>query len=53
MRDPTYKIALTFEDANGNNVTLATECPENQIEATHLLLSNEAKSLQSDDSTEE
>jgi hypothetical protein len=49
MRDPTYKIALSFKDANGNDVTLATECVENQIATAHILLSAEAANLQSTD----
>ena len=52
MRDPQYKIALVFEDADGNNVTLATDVPENQVKAAHANMLKLAASLKDNGSTE-
>ena len=52
MRDPTYKIALVFEDAAGNNVTLATDVPENQVKLAHADMLKLAASLKDNGSDE-
>tara|TARA_B100001287_G_scaffold133941_1_gene112760 strand:+ start:4381 stop:4530 length:150 start_codon:yes stop_codon:yes gene_type:complete len=38
MRDPTIKVVLSGSDADGNEITLSLDVPENQVEQAHATL---------------